>query len=121
MMNIAKLRHRVTLQSKEFSKDEEGTPTETWIDVATVWASVEPLRGREYFAAATVNAENTVRIRMRYRRGVTPDMRALYDGRVFEIQSVIDVNEMHREIHLMTQEVVGDGETGNTGDATPAG
>ncbi|MED0676983.1 phage head closure protein [Aneurinibacillus thermoaerophilus] len=120
-MNIARLNRRIRLQRRESAKDDEGIVTEGWADVATVWAAIEPLRGREYFAAATVNAENTVRIRMRYRRGITPDMRVLYDGRVFEIQSVIDVNEMHREIHLMTQEVVGDGETGNTGDATPAG
>jgi SPP1 family predicted phage head-tail adaptor len=112
---------RITLQHFETTKDSEGIVTQQWMDVATVWAAVEPLRGREYFAAAAVNAENTVRFRIRYRPGITPDMRLLYNGRVFEIQSVIDVNEQHKEIHLMTREVVSDGANGSTGDAAPVG
>ncbi|MBN2909153.1 phage head closure protein [Polycladomyces sp. WAk] len=104
-MRINDLRHRVTLQKKNVIKDSEGLVTETWIDVATVWAAVEPLRGREYFEAAVVNAENIVRIRMRYRDGVKPDMRVIYSGRIFNITSVIDIDERHREMHLMCREV----------------
>ncbi|MMZ49680.1 Phage head-tail joining protein [compost metagenome] len=104
-MNIAKLDKRVTIQRFKKTKDKEGIPTEAWIDVATVWAAVEPLRGREYFAAAAVNQERTVRFRMRYRPNITAEMRLLYERRVFDIKSVIDVNEAHRELHLMCEEV----------------
>lgn len=86
-------------------KDSEGIVTETWTDFATVWAAVEPLRGREYFEAAAINAENTVRIRLRYKAGVKPDMRVIYSGRIFYIASVIDINERHQEMHLMCREV----------------
>jgi len=86
-------------------KDSEGLVTETWTDFATVWAAVEPLRGRKYFEAAAVNAENTVRFRIRYRFGITPDMRVIYSGRIFHIASVIDIDERHREIHLICREV----------------
>jgi SPP1 family predicted phage head-tail adaptor len=108
-MKISDLRHRITLQRKDIVKDPEGIAIETWADVATVWASVEPIRGREYFQAAAVNAENTVRFRIRYRPGIMPNMRVLYNGRTFNIQSVIDVNERHREIQLMCQEVTNGG------------
>jgi SPP1 family predicted phage head-tail adaptor len=74
-----------------------------------VWAAVEPLKGREYFQAAAVNAENMVRFRIRYRPGIMSDMRVVYSGRVFNIQSVIDVEERHREIQIMAQEVVAGG------------
>lgn len=108
-MKPGKLRHRITLQSKVTVKDPEGIVTETWTDVATVWAAVEPIRGREYFQAAAVNAENTVRFRIRYRSGITPVMRVVYNGRTFNVQSVIDVDERYREIQLMCQEVVAGG------------
>jgi SPP1 family predicted phage head-tail adaptor len=108
-MNIARLNRRITLQRRESVKDDEGIVTEGWADVAAVWAAVEPLRGREYFTAAAVNQENTVRFRMRYRPGVTSEMRVLYDGRIYDINSVIDVNESHQEIQLMCEEVSGDG------------
>lgn len=105
-MNPGKLNKRITLQCPKSVRDDEGIVTEEWTDVATVWAAVEPLRGREYFAAAAVNQENTVRFRMRYRPGVTARMRLLYDRRVFDIKSVIDVNERHQEILLMCEEVM---------------
>lgn len=108
-MRSGDLRHRITLQQKQLTKDQEGIATENWVDVATVWAAVEPLKGREYFQAAAVNAENTVRFRIRYRQGITSAMRVVYNGRVFNINSVIDVDERHREIQLMCQEVVAGG------------
>jgi SPP1 family predicted phage head-tail adaptor len=106
---VADYRHRVTLQQRATVVDNEGFATEQWQDWVTVWAAVEPIRGREYFAAAAVNAQNDVRIRIRYRPGVTPDMRVVYGQRVFDIQSVIDVDERHREIQLMCREVTDGG------------
>lgn len=106
MTTASIFRHRVTIQELREGQDEAGQPFQEWQDVATVWASVEPLRGTEYWAAAQVQAERTVRIRIRYRPGIRPDMRVLYTGRVFNIQSIIDPEERHRELQLMCREVV---------------
>lgn len=108
-MNLGKLRHRITLQSKAVVKDIEGITKETWTDLATVWAAIEPLRGREYFQAAAVNQENTVRFRIRYRPGITSSMRVKYRSRLFDIKSIIDIEERHVELHLMCQEVFENG------------
>ncbi len=106
MTTAAIFRHRITLQELVTGQDEAGQPVQEWQDVATVWGAVEPLRGREYFAAAQVQAEVTTRIRIRYCRGIRPDMRVLYDGRLFDILSVIDPEERHRELQLMAREVI---------------
>ncbi len=105
-MAAGRFRHRITLQELVTGQDEAGQPVDMWQDVATVWAAVEPLRGREYFAAQQVQAEVTTRIRIRYRRGIRPEMRVLYDGRLFNILSVIDPEERHVELQLMCREVV---------------
>ena len=104
-MNIGDLRHRITLQECVSGQNEAGQPIQEWHDVATVWAAIEPLRGREYWAAAQVQSEVTTRIRIRYRSGIRPDMRVLYGGRVFNVTAVIDPEERHHELQLMCKEV----------------
>ncbi len=104
-VSIGELRQRVSLQSKTISK-AEGIPQENWTTVATVWAAIADLSGKEYFQAASVQFEVTTRIRIRFRGGITPAMRILYGTRVFAILSVIDKDERHREMELMCKEVI---------------
>lgn len=101
------LNRRITIQRKGPSEDESGypIPNPPWIDVMTVWASREPLRGREYFAAAASHAEETIRFKIRYRQGITSDLRLidLKDNRIYEIKAVLDdVYGDGTETHLMT-------------------
>lgn len=107
-MNIGKLNHRITIQRPGRTEDDAGYPIpggSEWEDVATVWAAREPLRGREFFAAAAVQYEKTVRFRIRYRRGIIPGMRVLCEGRVYKIYAVLDdVYGDRTETHLMTVE-----------------
>ncbi|PHA00939.1 head-tail adaptor protein [Bacillus pseudomycoides] len=110
-MTPGKKNKRIILQkrSTDYETDEEGNPLEPWQDVITIWAAVKPLKGREFWQAASVNAENTIRIEIRYRKDITNDMRILYDNRILEITNIIDVDEKHREIHLMCKEVLVNG------------
>lgn len=68
--------------------------------------SIEPLRGRELFAAQEHSSETEVRIRIRYRDDVTDRMRVVHDGKYYEIQSVIDPELRHRELELMCSQGV---------------
>ncbi len=108
-MRAGQLRHKIKIQQKTTTKDSEGIPFETWTDFAAVWAAIEPLQGREFFSAQAVNAQVTTRIRIRYQAGISPTMRVSYGTRVFDIQAVIDVEERHRELQLMCQEVIAGG------------
>ncbi|MDW7651312.1 MAG: phage head closure protein, partial [Bacillota bacterium] len=82
---------------------------EAWVDIGTVWASIEPLSGREFFAAQQVNAEVSTKITLRYKAGIKPEMRVLFAGRVFEILSVINLEEKNIQFVLMCKEVLGSG------------
>jgi SPP1 family predicted phage head-tail adaptor len=104
-MQAGKLRHRVTIQQAVEAHNAYGETIRTWSTVATVYASVEPIRGREFFDAEQVQSEISQRVRMRYRSGIKPTMRLLYGSRLLQIQAVIDVEERHREIHLMCREM----------------
>ena len=105
-MDAGKLRHRVHLQASEGLQDSVGQPDADWVTVATVWASVEPLNGREYFTSQQIVSEVTTRIMMRYQPllnipAVNERMRIAFQGKNYDIKDVIDVDMLHRTHVLM--------------------
>lgn len=107
MTTAAHLRQRITIEQYTVTdRNEIGGEVKDWAPVATVWASVEPIRGREFFAAQQVNAEVTHKVTTRFHAGITPKMRVKYGARVLEIQSVIDPQERHLFLELMCVERV---------------
>lgn len=105
-MRAGLLRHRVTIQNLTTAQDSFGDIVETWSDFATVWAQVEDLSGREFFAAAQVNSEIKTRVRIRYMEGIKPTMRILHGTRTLEIISPpIDPDGKRRILELLCREV----------------
>jgi SPP1 family predicted phage head-tail adaptor len=95
--------------------NDEGIPIPTWTTVMTLFAFREPLRGNEYFQAATDNSEKTVRYKIRYRAGITAAMR-IVDGkkivnsvevdRIYQITTPLDdVYGDRTETHIMAIEL----------------
>lgn len=107
-MQAGRLKKRVTVQSKAATRDEYGAEVITWQTYMSGWASVEPLRGREYLEARQAQADVDMRVRMRAQPGKrpTPGMRVLFESRTLEIVSVIEVNEAGRELQLMCREQI---------------
>lgn len=106
-MRIGTLRRRVTIQTFEPTFDEFHQPVKDWVDYTTVWGSVENLTGREYFQAQQVET-NTVdtRITIRWRDDITAHMRALANGKTYDIQAVLDKEGRERQLELMCREVI---------------
>ena len=104
-MRAGDLRHRVTIQRLVGTRDSYGEVQGSWTDVATVWAAVEPLRGREFLEAQMAQAAATIRVRIRYRADLTPEMRVVYGSQLLNIRAVIDVEGRHRELWLMCEEI----------------
>ena len=106
-MRAGTMRHKVVIQQNvPTEKDSYGAEVDNWTDYATVWASIEPARGREFWESQQVNAEVTGRIRIRYLGGITPKMRVKHGNRIFDIVSVINPEERNRELQLMVKESV---------------
>lgn len=106
---IGDLSRRVTLQERSESVDSFGQRSQSWSDVATVWASIVPLAGRELLAANAISAEATHRITIRYRAGLDASMRAVYSGRAMNIVAVQDRDTAHRYIDLLVSEGLSNG------------
>lgn len=100
-MEPGKLNKRITFQLQDLDSEDED-----WKDIATTWANINPISGKEYYSAETINSDLTHKIRLRYRRGITPDMRILYNGRIFYIVSVINEYEKNTMLQLMCRELI---------------
>lgn len=110
-MQAGKLRHRLMIQSlpdtpTRGTSGEEKVDDSEWQNVAMIWGSVEPLAGREFFAAQQVNADVSHRIRLRYLPGITPKMRLKFGDRIFDIVNSLNIEERNRELELLAREVV---------------
>ncbi len=106
-MRAGQLRHKVTLQSLGARVDDGyGGGTIRVSDVAEVWAAIEPLTGEERLEVGQFDASISHRIRIRYYAGIRPHWTIKYGTRVFDIKSVADKEERHREIELLCEELV---------------
>lgn len=104
-MKPAKLNSRIVIQQKTNQTDGEGISKGVWSEFTTIWAGKKPLNGREFFAAATENAENVVRYEVRYRTDIRADMRIIDQGRVLSITAVQeDPYENRTRTHIIAKE-----------------
>lgn len=96
-MRIGDLRHRIVVQQIIATPDGHA-----WNDVATLWACVTGgAGGREFQTARQSRATLTDQIEIRYRPGITQDMRILHGDRVLSIaQPPIDPDG-RRKRHLI--------------------
>lgn len=95
-MNVGELNQRVIIKALSNTQDsfgDEGTDTEVWTAIATVWASVKPLSGRELIQAQQLHAEVTHQVRIRYRRGITTANKLVYRHRDLHILGKYDEDE----------------------------
>lgn len=72
--------------------------------VAEVWAAIEPLQGKEYFAAFAEQAEINVRIRIRYRKAIDRSMWIMHNDVRYDIKYIIHPKLAKKELQLMCKE-----------------
>ncbi|GAA0434427.1 hypothetical protein GCM10008934_24840 [Virgibacillus salarius] len=106
MTNPAKYRCRITFQRKENVQDEEGNWVPGWVDTdITVWAAIKDLRGKEIIEAGANSVKITTRIYIRYREGLSEDMRIKYGARIFDITFLNNLEQRNIEYEILANEV----------------
>lgn len=103
-MRTGELRHRIEIQTRLETQNEYGEIVPVWETVAIRWGRIEPLMGRERFLAQAVTAATSHKITLRY-IALNPKQRLVYQGRVFNIQSVLTKDENKHETQILAEEV----------------
>jgi len=72
--------------------------------VATLWARVEPLSGRELARYQTVYSQVSTKINIRYHPNVDAKCTGWIGSREFGIEAVINVEEANKEMDVLAYE-----------------
>lgn len=99
------LNRRVTVMGYNDTPRADGGIAKAETNLGQRWASIEPLSGLEYLEASQMGSEVTHRIRLRYFDGLTTKHRLTYNGREFNIVSILNRNERNVVHELMAKEV----------------
>lgn len=99
------MRHLVKLQSYAVTTNSHGEEDKTYADIDEVWADIQPLRGKELFAAQQVQAEVDLKVFVRYpETTLAAKDRVLFGTRTFDILAVINSSERNRHLELLCKE-----------------
>ncbi|MHB0934899.1 MAG: phage head closure protein [Armatimonadota bacterium] len=106
--HIGQLNRRAQLQQPAPTPNNQGGEVPGWSTVATVWAFVDPLTGRQFFEAKQIQSEISHRIVIRYRTDVTAAWRVrLRDHgvyRVFRIEACFSPEDAREWLDLLCVE-----------------
>lgn len=107
----SRLNKLIGLQAPKEAPDQAGGFEVLWVDVAKVWAEVQALNYNklsvgEHFQFGQLLSLSAYQITIRYRKNMATNMRIIYDGRVFNIRRIINIEEKNRLLRLIAEEGV---------------
>lgn len=70
-----------------------------------VYAGVEPITGKEFFAAAAEKHEANVRIIIRYREDINQDCKVKFENTTYDVKDIIDYKMKHEYLQLLCKAV----------------
>ena len=104
-MTIGHLKHRITIQKLVTITNENGITEENYVDHKEVWASIRNLYGKEFYEAAAVQKEMTVKFIIRATSDLDESMRILFKGKIYNITSIDNIRYENKYIEIKTLEV----------------
>lgn len=98
-------------QNTDSTLGADGSPDPVWSVYKVLWAAVVPVTGNERYDTQQMAGEVTHQIEADYVAGITDKMRAVWrtvtatgKPRVFDIKSVINVDERNRDLVMLAVE-----------------
>lgn len=102
-MRSGRLRERVTVEVRDETLTDSGTPDGGWVEFVSRRAAVREVEGKEGYEADQSVARQTHEVRMRYVADLTRDMRVVWRERILHILAFV-VDERRREIVMKCEE-----------------
>lgn len=87
----------------------EQATNSNWSEYSKAWCSCVSKGGREFWKVQQVNADVSHVWKTQWSRTLTeatPVMRLIFEGNVYEILSVVDIDLAHEEIEIQTKRAV---------------
>ena len=98
------LRSELSLQAATPVPDGMGGHTQSWNEIATVFARIEPISATSVFGPDQTVETVTHRVTLRWRNGVAAGMRFVRHARIFDIVTVHDPDDTGRYLVCRVRE-----------------
>ena len=87
-MKAGDLKHRITIERPEETTDERGNRRTVWRPIATCWASMADVSGRDFYAAQAYQAQDTVTFGIRWRDSIDRECRIVHAEQVYQLSLI---------------------------------
>ena len=106
-MDAGKLNRRITIQRREVKRTASGQRVGDWVDYCTVWAQIQCTDSKTVDSDGVVVHEGIYKFFIRWRTGITAEMRVLYGDRVFELTGPpADWKDERSGLTLLAREII---------------
>lgn len=100
-MEAGRLRHRIKLQEKQITQNENGFLKESYINIGEFWAQINDVSAREFVASANLESKITTKIIVRYNEiFFKKNLRILHSGVYYYVESAL--NDPEKENIFLT-------------------
>jgi SPP1 family predicted phage head-tail adaptor len=99
-------RFPIWIQRKEVTPDGEGGLSDAWIDYRQVFASVDPIQAKQVFQYKSISVDASHLIRVSGQIDIQDTMRIRFNGRLFEILTVENIQEIGVEKVITCKEIL---------------
>lgn len=107
-MQVGKLNKRVQIISQKAQTDDLGFDRLQAVVYCTCWASIEPARGKVFYEMERKADTEYSKITIRWRPGITHDMKVKYQNHLYDIDTIVDPYMRHESLELYcTEEIRG--------------
>jgi len=105
-VNAGVLKNLVSLERYTTIKSDCGEVIKGWSELITLWCSISPITGKEYFDNKQMQGEISHKIKCRYYDDITIKDRIVFKTRIFKIVSILNINERDVSLEIMCKEEV---------------
>ncbi len=105
VVSIGDLRERIAVQRVSNTRDAIGGLTESWSEIASAYAKVEPASSGEQFRRSQIQASADWTVTTRYNNAWKPADRIVWRSRTFEIVGLKNDDERRRFLQIACKEL----------------
>jgi SPP1 family predicted phage head-tail adaptor len=105
-MQAGKQNRRVAIDVPMTTQNATGEEITDFVELSEVWASIEPIRGREALLNGLNAAQMDTRIRMRWSEALdamTTEWRIRYKETYYDLISIAHIRTGHRELEILAK------------------
>lgn len=108
-MKAGDLKHQITIERPEEFTDGKGNRRTRWRPIATCWASMADVSGRDFYAAQAYQAQDIVTFGIRWRDSIDKECRIVHAGQAYQIEQINHLGYRRDFLHLKTKLIQGEG------------